>query len=832
MERRSTDRRLYGWVYMLCGVCALALGGTTMAETCLSPYATQAPFPYLLGDSREWPILERALPKGARFTLTARAGDTVLATGERLRFRGLRVTVTRAGRLRVKAEKDSTAGAFRLELTLAAPGTAAEAQALEVRPAPPDRPISYYADFCDDLIRTFMDTDTGRFSPLTRNGIDQYFRRVQAHGTRRLIVWLSPFPYIADRANYAAGDWERHEQQARAILDSGELTAALNARKGQKTWEWMRYLMAARLNPDFGRWLGQSAADHGIALTMSYRPFEAALTKYYEIPAFDQDGTYLWGFLPLASPTTNYHPDQVGWRHYREVLREIGQADAATLTTIELPGVTDPARFVGQPGLQITLAPLPPVADDAFVLVRDAAGQFRLRPFATLREAADSKLPRLESFQVEAAADGLRLSGLQVPPQCRYLILSWTGTGEGPDLSALSPVILRAKAGNRLGRETSYWVLGGPTDPTRLAAITADGEYRVEFQASEFSQRTVAKGPERLTLAGRQLVIDLGEPATVELIDFNQPLARQNAVREIATVLALPGFEGIFVNTRSHTDLPLSMAFGTRGQLPAGQYWGNDWGMLNHLGLDKAYLPRSAASLDLVRELVRQPEGIERITTWQPGEWTGPCQTPEGPPGRYARNRGTADGMRRLLEDLEQAFPRQRIRVVIPLGEAAVRRVEAGLDAMPQPNGTPYGHDYYRFLWAGNNHSPAAGEGLAMVDLRGLSVEPAFLGSGGSEPDRGPFELYVREGLTDLADQRGAPFRGPRSYFYEAQATLRATDLAAARRAREEVICHLLAQRQDIGEVILYEAADWLYFMPLADADLCGHGFLDRCGAK
>ena len=43
------------------------------------------------------------------------------------------------------------------------------------------------------------------------------------------------------------------------------------------------------------------------------------------------------------------------------------------------------------------------------------------------------------------------------------------------------------------------------------------------------------------------------------------------------------------------------------------------------------------------------------------------------------------------------------------------------------------------------------------------------------------------------------------------------------------MICHLLAQQKEIGEVILYEAADWLYFLPLADTDLCGHGFLDRC---
>ena len=83
-----------------------------------------------------------------------------------------------------------------------------------------------------------------------------------------------------------------------------------------------------------------------------------------------------------------------------------------------------------------------------------------------------------------------------------------------------------------------------------------------------------------------------------------------------------------------------------------------------------------------------------------------------------------------------------------------------------------------------------------------------------------------------MADNRGSSHRGPRSYFFEAPTTLRAPDLAVARREREAMICHLLAQRQDIRDVILYEAADWLYYLPFADTDLCGNGFLDRCGAK
>ena len=87
--------------------------------------------------------------------------------------------------------------------------------------------------------------------------------------------------------------------------------------------------------------------------------------------------------------------------------------------------------------------------------------------------------------------------------------------------------------------------------------------------------------------------------------------------------------------------------------------------------------------------------------------------------------------------------------------------------------------------------------------------------------------MYVRECIADLKLNRGSSFRGPRSYFYEGQSTLRAKDKAAARRNREQIISHLLQQSGEIGEVILYEAADWTYYLPLSDPDLCGHGFLD-----
>lgn len=802
----------------------------TALEPILSPRNLEVPFPYLVGSQREWPILAQALPEGTRFELVARDGDTVLASGAKIEARGLEISITMAGRLRIIAKNDANPGTIHLDLTMKPTTSSVEKQTLEIRPAPPDRPISYYADFGDDLIRMFLNSATGKMSPVTKNGFDQHFRRLQAHGTRRLIVWLSPFPFIADGANYPQEDWERYREQSLAILNDDALTLALDAGTRFASWRWLRYLLATRLDSEFGHLLGQSAVEHGIHLTVCYRPFEAALTKYYEVPVFDQQGAYLWGFLPLASPMISNHPEQIGWRNYRDVLREIGQTTAAELRSIEFPGVTNPEQFVGKPGLQIIATPYPPLADNSFVLVRDTSNKFHLRPFESLRDLADHRRLPINGFQVEAAPGGLRLTGISCPRDCRYLILTWTGEGKGPELFALSPVIMRAIAGNRLGRETTYWVMGGPNDQTRVAGITADGEYRAEFQASEVSQRTLAAGPQRQTFDDRQLVIDLGAPAAVEMIDFNQPLARRNAVREIATVLQQPGFDEVILNTRSHVDLPVSLADGDQGTRPVGLYWHERRGPRIHLGLDKAYLPRSASSLELIRELAKQPDGIERITTWQPDEWRDECQTTSGPRWRFARNRGTADGVRLLLEDLESAFPGRRIRMMIPPSESAVQKIFKGLDLLKQSTGATYGRGIYYQLWPSNNHNPAVGEGVAMVDLRGLSVEPTFLGSGGYLPGMPPFELYIRECAADMANNRGSRFLGPRSYFFEAQTTLRATNPVDARRAREAMICHLLAQRANIGEVILYESADWLYFFPLSDTDLCSHGFLDRCG--
>ncbi|MEQ1852505.1 MAG: hypothetical protein ABMA01_13055, partial [Chthoniobacteraceae bacterium] len=712
---------------------------------------------------------------------------------------------------------------------------AVETQRLSVRAAPPPRPISYIADFGDDLIDLFMDRKTGRWRPLEKGAFDQYFRRLQAHGVGRLIVWQSPFPYMADAKNYSEEDWQRYESQARAFIESRELDSILEKRGGYSSLEWLRGLMALRLTPQFGGLLTRSAAEHGMKLTASFRPFEMALDKYYAVPAFDECGAFLWNFHPFASPAVDYHAAEVGFAHYRTVLAAMGRADAGRLHSIEIKGVTDAAAFVRRftaqhDNLRLVAAPFPPLQEDSFVLERGRDARFELRPFREIQTQAEAHCSELRNVKVEHDGHGtVRITDIEMPDDCRYLVLSNPSAAEASlDAPAELPATLFAQAGNQLGRANVYWVT--PDDAagkkSRVAAITAEGDFWPVFAAVEASTDSAHRGPPCRSLKREQLVIDLGEPWSVEMVDFNQPAARRNTVNELRTILSHPPFDEIFINTRSHTSLAATLADGKDGVKPLPQYRDAKQPYV-HLGLDRAYAPRGAANDPRLRSLSNDRAGIGRVTTWQPGEWDDTCQSADSPfVWRYARNRGVADGVRQLLEDLEKAFPKTRIRAVIPERAAAEASVQAALEKMPKPGGGVYGRDYYRQLWASINHIPAIGEGMAMLDLHGLRVEPVF---GGIRhlPDLGPFDLFVREVIADMGDNHGSSFRGPRSFFYEGHETLRATDAAAARRGREERISHLLDQRGEIHEVILYEAAAWLA-LPLDDPDLCGHSFLDR----
>lgn len=807
-----------------------------ISDALMVPLLAESPYPFLPGSTREWRITDLPLNENDQVELTLQNGGQMIAQGSSINMGGLDITVNPSGHLRVSADSDVALRSAELTIAIRKAVGAKEqlgpkeqhgkdnsigdtqpiTRTVTLCRGQRNRGVTYYADFGDDLIRMCM-SDSGVYAPVTRERMDDYFRRVQGQGLSRLIVWLSPFPYVAAPENYDPADWTLYEQQSAAILQSELLTKALSARQGFTSWGWLRFLMALRLRQDFGQMIGQSAADHGISLTLSYRPFEAALTKYYEVPCFDESGRYLNSFLPLASPVINRHPSEVGWVHYRELLHELNATDTATLHSIELPGVTNPEQYAGSEGIVICASRYPPQADSSLVLVKESDDRYELHPFSSLRAKADEQRMVITGTQVEAHGSSLRITGLNVPRDMRYLWLTWNGEGSGPDIAALEPVILRARAGNRLGRETTYWVTDAGDDPSRVAGVTSTGEFWSEFQACEAAQKNAAAGPSRKTLAGQTLIIDLGDSATVEMIDFNQPKARANALKEISFIMMQPGFDGLILNTRSHVDLPPSLADGDAGVLPAGRYWHSGGGLRWHLGLDKAYIPRSPEILSLLKPLTKNVVDVERITMWQPEEWRDECDTPDRLPFRYARNLGTSTGVRALIHDLERVFSDQRIQVVMPPQAAAIRRIQERLDAMRGSDGAIYGRRYYDRLWPSNNHIPSAGEGMSMVDLTGLRTEPVFLGSGGYLPDQQPLTFYVEECLKDLATNRGSTFRGPRTWFFEGQTTLRAADPVTAERRREEMIQYLLSRSGEINEVILYEAADWLYFRPSCD---------------
>lgn len=824
----------------LCGVVADAVA----AE--LDPHNTKAPFCFQVAGRRSWRITTDPLRDGERVHLQVVNSGQVVADGDTLEHAGLRISVSREGRLQVAAPAGSEEVALLLRLSVAG----AEPQEVQLRAAPPARPISYIADLVDDLIHTFHDAGGKRFRPISQGAFDQYFRRLQAHGVHRLIVWHSPFPYFTRPADHEAEHWDRYAGQARAIVDSGELETAFQSVGGLPNWMWLRFILEMRLNPDAGPMFVRSAAEHGIALTASFRPFESALTKYYEVPTFDSDGRPLWGFLPLAVPAVNYAPETLCFGHYREILAAAGKPDMGLLGTIELPGVTNVDELVQQHGpaggFEVRASAFAPIASDSFVLVRQPAGGFELVRYETIRARDEAQQRMLPDLRLTIGADGIaQLTGVDVSSAERFLILTHPGAAKANlALDRQFPLRLRSRAGNRMHRETIYWVLdesapGGKE--CRISGITPDGEYRAVFQANQnsISQLLPTEGP--VPLAGNSIAIDLGAPWSVEMLDCEQPATRAMAVTQMRTLLQLeaagdpfagdatprPVYDELFINTRSHVDLAPSYADGVDGQMPIAHYYRTGRRYLHHLGLDKAYAPRSVAGTDSIRTAAMTTQSVEQITTWQDAEWRDPCQDPSSPfIWRLARNEGVGRGVTLLAQDFERAFPGLRIRAVVPPRQPAIERIQSALESMPDKDGVPYGRDYYQRLWCSNNHIPTIGEGMALIDLTGTRIEPVFLGSGGYLPEPAPFEMFVDEQIVDMADNHGSSFRGPRSYFFEAQFTLRDP---AAREHRERMICELLGRQGEIGDVLLYEATDWLHTLPLDDPDYCSHAFTTRC---
>ena len=140
-------------VFLIVGVAHVLPG---QSPSILSVWNLEAPFPYLHGETRSWPIFQKPLPEGTGISLTARQGDKILGQGKALQFSGLSISINDRDQIQVTSEQVSPLISFELEVTLSQPDGANESQNLEVRPAPPNRPLSYVSDLIDDIIHTFQ----------------------------------------------------------------------------------------------------------------------------------------------------------------------------------------------------------------------------------------------------------------------------------------------------------------------------------------------------------------------------------------------------------------------------------------------------------------------------------------------------------------------------------------------------------------------------------------------------------------------------------------------------------------------------------------------------
>lgn len=692
----------------------------------------------------------------------------------------------------------------------------------------PARPISYYADFGDDLINIFGAGNGGgtdifhhelrltddparkRLAPnrapdgrllFSRAGFDDYFRRLQCQGVKRLIVWLSPYPFLTGASVYDPRDQERYDQQARAILESRELTEAIARRAGHVEWAWLRDMMALRANPKTQQDFAESARAHGIRLAVSYRPFEPAASKYYEIPVFNSDGQFLWTFYPLASPAVNSRAREIGFANYREVLAKMGRGKEADVESILLEDVRDADAFLARfrshgDNLRVVASDWPPLQSDSLVPVRQADGSFRLSTFDKIQTLAEARRLVVKGFTLRRENSGLRIGGLRIPSGYRYIIVENPSAEAPARLRSRAPARLRARAGNALERTNVYWSFDESSPErkkTRVAGITPNAGYHTVFFASEAGAELLKSAGTHVPLERATLVIDRGDAYSAETMDFNLPATRALAVAELRAILAHPAFDEIYVNTRSHTHLAGDMADGADGIRTKA-----DYAMAKragrHLGLDLGYAPREVAGDAAMRRA-----GVASLATFQHGEWEGGCQTADCPwAWRYARNTHIARGVRALLQDLSAAFPATRIRVVVPERQQVAGAVADARKTMSS--------DTVNYTNSRNNYMPSIGEGMTMLDLAGLKVEPVLLGVG-PLVDPKLLDVYLDRALDDLKVNHGSSFRGPRAIMYEGQWTL---GRPAGEQERLSRIRQMLA-RDGIGEVILYEAADWIF---------------------
>ena len=798
---------------------------------------TTQPRSTLLLSARSRPLLA-----GGELSPAARRHVSRPATrdGTAVRLDTFRIEFTPERTLRIASTESGERSRFDLHVEVMAGGSVIQQQTLEVRPAPPRRPVTYYADFGDDLINIFG-IGAGSRSPrlhhqlreggpvmghraardadglihFDKEGFDQYFRRLQCQGVAKEILWLLPFPLVTEAAAYDAQDWREFTAQAQAIIRSRHLAAIVTKAERHSAWGWLRDLMAFRLDPSLHQALSDSAIAHGISLAMSYRPFEQAVSKYYEIPVFQDDGKFLWFYQPLASPNVNAHPEQVGFAHYREVLRRMGRGAEGDPAEIELSTVGDAEPFLARyrargDNLRLLASSFAPIQSDSFVLVRHSDGAYELTPFHTIQQKAESHRQRITGFElVHDGVRGLRLRGIRVPTAFPFLLVDNPAAEAPVVLDGRRPAQFRNSEGVAIGRNAAYFALPERSDElrkTRTGGVTADGEYNPAFFATEAGVRyTYRAGSQELRDA--VLVLNRGERFSTEMVDFALPAARAAAINEIRSVMQYPAFRSLYLNTRSHAQLAGDSRDGADGVQPA-PYYDPPKRATAHLGLDLAYAPRVVAD-----DAALRITATETLANWQPGEWAGQCQSSECPhPWRLARNTVIAQGLRSLILDLRAAFPGMPMQVVLPEREQVNREVAAHQQTMPA-GAVSYTAGRYNYI-------QNIGEGMAMLDLSGTDLAPVLLGVG-AFVSPAVLEKYLDAALRDLRGNHGSRYQGPLSIMYEGQYALKDEQ---GRQAREAAMCRMLARPDRIAEIVLYEAADWTYRLPWD-----GFGFLDGC---
>ncbi len=184
MSRTNFAGRLLQLGCVMSGMAVMNHPVVADDESGLSPRLSEVPFCYISGGTRSWPLREAPLADNEKLRLVARQKKKTLGEGGSLKFDGLQISTTRKGWLKIVAAPDSKTS-FQLELILDREGESLR-RVVSVRPAPPDRPISYVSDLVDDLIHNFWNSSKREFRPFTKPAFDQYFRRLQAHGVNRL----------------------------------------------------------------------------------------------------------------------------------------------------------------------------------------------------------------------------------------------------------------------------------------------------------------------------------------------------------------------------------------------------------------------------------------------------------------------------------------------------------------------------------------------------------------------------------------------------------------------------------------------------------------------